>query len=62
MILVGYPAAGGVEKGLREAGKKGKIVPIVDSENEEEKNLAKERYGKIIEDDDAYEYKAPEVE
>lgn len=52
VILVGYSAAGGVEKALSEAGKKGKIVPIVDAENDNEKNLAKERYGKIIEDND----------
>jgi len=52
VILSGYSACQDAENTLREAGKKAKIVPVVDKENEVELKSARERYGNIINDGD----------
>ena len=52
VILLGYAAAGDAEKILHEVGKKAKIVPVVDNENETEIKSAKAQYGDIIKSDD----------
>lgn len=52
VILSGYPTVEEVEKALQQAGKKAKLVPVVDKSNKAELDAAKGRYGNVIKNTD----------
>jgi CheY-like chemotaxis protein len=52
VVLTDYAAAQGAERSLKSAGKKARIVPVVEKDNESEVRSAKERFGSVIKDAD----------
>lgn len=52
IVLLDFAAAQGAERSLRTAGKKAKIVPVVEKDNEANIRSAKEHFGSVIKDAD----------